>query len=343
MHFESLWSSLLSSIILDLHLQIVEVLHALLRDHVRVRGLVAVVRPDDLAAVLAGHDVGIEVGVGVRVDAVPDVRAELDEEDLPAAVGVDLLELVRRLRVAQADADLGEAGLELVDVHPAVVAVHVVEDLEKLPEPEHVQEERVELGLLHPVVAVAVQEGRLLVGAHEGRLAVEPLGPAAAVGHLDGQLVDLREANDVVAVEVEPLPQGLQGVDLDQAILAHVGVQRHPELHELVLGGRHRNRLDVGVLRPGVVLAAAVPGARARGRVRGVARVLDVRPAARAVVDLLADAPPSLPGVEEVPRGHVAGHPARLVVVLDQHGLVGVVDQRMAAGAAGDLDGSRHV
>mmetsp|Transcript_793 Transcript_793/g.1911 ORF Transcript_793/g.1911 Transcript_793/m.1911 type:complete len:304 (+) Transcript_793:370-1281(+) len=190
---------------LDLLFEVVKHLEVLPRHHVRMCGLGAVHRPHDLPAALSGDDVAVKVGVVIRVDALPDVGAELDKEHLAAVVAVDLFELVLRLLGAQVQAQRAEAPGELVHVDAAVVAG--VDDLENLPqlvEPEDVQQQSAELLLFDPVVPVAVLEDRLLVGAHQGRLVVED---RVVIHH---EFVDLRERDDIVAVVVDAVPERVE-------------------------------------------------------------------------------------------------------------------------------------
>mmetsp|Transcript_77744 Transcript_77744/g.200146 ORF Transcript_77744/g.200146 Transcript_77744/m.200146 type:complete len:266 (+) Transcript_77744:649-1446(+) len=248
----------------DLRLRVIEVLHALLADHMLRRSLVAMVLADVPPAVLTRNDIGIEVSRRVWVHTIPDVGAELDEEDLPTSVLVDLLKLCHGLGFGEVEAKLLHASLELPRVDAAVItSVHAMENLIELTEPEHVQQQGVELRLLHPVITIAILENGLLVSAHEGRLVVDEGRPRTTIAHLNSQLVDLSEAHNVVAVEVQSLPQGLQAGHLDEAVLAHVGVQCKPKLHELVLRRRHRRALDIRVRAPFAVLVTAGPSVRA--------------------------------------------------------------------------------
>mmetsp|Transcript_102236 Transcript_102236/g.289534 ORF Transcript_102236/g.289534 Transcript_102236/m.289534 type:complete len:201 (+) Transcript_102236:808-1410(+) len=198
-------------------------------------GLVAVALAHHPPAMLAGNDVGGEVRVRLGVHALPDVRAELHEEDLPAVVGVHLVELLHDLRLRELQPQLAQPPAELVDVHPAVVTVDGVEYPEELVEPEDVQDECVEFLLLDPVVPVTIHKDGLLVRAHQRWLVVEPSGPCAAGHQLDHHFVYLCKAHDVVAIVVEPLPQFLQLRPVVQAQLVHLPVHRHPQLHELVV------------------------------------------------------------------------------------------------------------
>jgi hypothetical protein len=110
-----------------------------------------------------------------------DPGAELVEENLAAVVRVYGVELGARLGLGELEVEVGEALAELSKVDAVDVArVDLVEHKEEAVEEHEVAEQRRELVELHPVVAVAVAQGRGLVGAHEGALLVE-----------DGELLDL--------------------------------------------------------------------------------------------------------------------------------------------------------
>mmetsp|Transcript_91454 Transcript_91454/g.255459 ORF Transcript_91454/g.255459 Transcript_91454/m.255459 type:complete len:613 (+) Transcript_91454:72-1910(+) len=300
---------------------------AMLRVPSDVAGVLLHVAVAGAVAVLPAQDVRVELGVVVGVHAVPDVCAELDEEDLAAVVGVDLLELLLCLLRRHLQAQRAHAGGELAAVDAAVGArVDLLEDLEQLGEPEDVQQQRVELGLLDPVVAVAVLQGGLLVGAHEGRLRVQPLRPRAPLDHLDDHLVDLGQADDVVPVVVQAAPQLLQVRGVDEAVGPHVRVQGHAQLHELVVARREGGDLHVRIRAPLAVGVADLPLVLAvRGRLAFAG--LAVGPTLVAVVHDLADDPAALARVEEVAGRDAPRHPSRGAVVLHLHGLVGVADK----------------
>mmetsp|Transcript_55118 Transcript_55118/g.118308 ORF Transcript_55118/g.118308 Transcript_55118/m.118308 type:complete len:353 (-) Transcript_55118:516-1574(-) len=192
---------------LDLDLERVEIGEGLLFDVVGVRRPVSMVPAHDLAALLAGDNVPVEGRIRIRIHAMSDVRAELYEEDLATMVGVNLVELIHGLGLTQAQAQLAHASRELASIDSAVVtSVDDVEHLPELVEPEDVEQKRVELELLDPIVAVAILQDCFLVGAHQRRLVVEPFGPSATRNHLNYHLVDLGKAHNTVAVEVQPLP-----------------------------------------------------------------------------------------------------------------------------------------
>mmetsp|Transcript_36729 Transcript_36729/g.95137 ORF Transcript_36729/g.95137 Transcript_36729/m.95137 type:complete len:269 (+) Transcript_36729:417-1223(+) len=201
----------------DLGLQGIKVGATLLRDVMNMSASVAVALPHDLAAGLARADVGVEGLVVVRAHAVADVPAELDEQDLTTTIGVHLLELLLDLRPGQLQAQLRQPALELAQVHAAIATADLAEDHEELVEPEQVQQEIGKLVLVNPSVSLLTAERRLLVGPHQRGLVVQPRRPRATADHLEDKFVDLREANDVVAVKVESLPQRLQGVGRLQA------------------------------------------------------------------------------------------------------------------------------
>mmetsp|Transcript_53504 Transcript_53504/g.148399 ORF Transcript_53504/g.148399 Transcript_53504/m.148399 type:complete len:346 (-) Transcript_53504:606-1643(-) len=105
-------------------------------DVARARACGAVAR---LLGVLAAEDVRVELGVVVGVHPIPYVGAELDEEHLPAAVRVDLLELLLRLCGRHGEAQHRQRCDELSGVDPPIATgVHHAEDLPKFPEPEQI-------------------------------------------------------------------------------------------------------------------------------------------------------------------------------------------------------------
>mmetsp|Transcript_77645 Transcript_77645/g.225330 ORF Transcript_77645/g.225330 Transcript_77645/m.225330 type:complete len:341 (-) Transcript_77645:33-1055(-) len=317
---------------------------AVLRVPRHVPGVLLHVAVASAVAMLAAEDVGVKRGVVVGVHAVPDIGAQLHEEDLAPSIGVDLRKLLLGFLRRHAEAQGAQPRSELAAVNPAVgTSVHLLEDLPQLCKPEDVEQQGVKLSLLHPVVAVPVLQRGLLVGAHQRRLGVQPLGPRTAFRHLDHQLVDLRQADDVVAIVVEAAPQLLQIRGVDQAVGLHVGIQRHPQLHELVVARGHRRATHVGILPPLPVLLADDPLLLAVGW-RGGLGGLHVSPTLVAVIHHFADYPPALAGVEQVARRHAPSHPRGHAVVLDLHGLIDVADEgEPSIGSPTlDLDGGRH-
>mmetsp|Transcript_81722 Transcript_81722/g.243687 ORF Transcript_81722/g.243687 Transcript_81722/m.243687 type:complete len:324 (-) Transcript_81722:599-1570(-) len=152
---------------LDLRLEVVKVLEALLADEVLRSGLVAAVPAQALPTLLTRHDVSVKVGRGIRIHALPDVCAELHKQDLPTVVGVDPVELLHRLLVREVQAQLAHARLEFAGINAAVgPAVHDLEDLPQLVEPKDIQQQFMELTLLDPVVSITVLQDGLLVGTH---------------------------------------------------------------------------------------------------------------------------------------------------------------------------------
>mmetsp|Transcript_88376 Transcript_88376/g.205623 ORF Transcript_88376/g.205623 Transcript_88376/m.205623 type:complete len:285 (+) Transcript_88376:55-909(+) len=106
---------------LDLLFEVVEVLDALLCDEVFGCGP-GVVRPQVLVALLAGDDVSIKVGRGVRIHAVSDVGAKLHKEHLTPMVAVNPVELLHSLAVGEVQPQAGHARLELAHVNATVSA-----------------------------------------------------------------------------------------------------------------------------------------------------------------------------------------------------------------------------
>mmetsp|Transcript_64231 Transcript_64231/g.186219 ORF Transcript_64231/g.186219 Transcript_64231/m.186219 type:complete len:205 (+) Transcript_64231:1219-1833(+) len=199
------------------------------------------------------------------------------------------------------------------------------------------------LFFLHPIITVAVLQSGLLVCAHERGLGIQPLGPDSIPRHLDDELVDLCEAYDIVPIEIEATPKFLQVGCLDEAVLPHVCVQRHAQLHKHVVARWHRSTSDLWVRPPLIVVVAKRPRVVALLRRLAVAG-LHKGPAFVAIVHDLADDPPALAGVEEVAGRHPTRHKGGHTVMLDLHGLVNIVDERepCVRRAALDLDCRRH-
>mmetsp|Transcript_128646 Transcript_128646/g.274540 ORF Transcript_128646/g.274540 Transcript_128646/m.274540 type:complete len:221 (-) Transcript_128646:17-679(-) len=199
-----------------------------------------------------------------------------------------------------------------------------------------------ELRLFDPTIAVPILQDGLLVCTHQGRLLVHPLGPSSASHHLDHHLVDLCEAHHIVAVEIEPPPQRLEGGMLDEAVIPHILVERHAELHEHVIARRNGGAHHTLVGAPLAILVAASPRTWQRGRIGAILGALHIGPTSGAIINLFADDPSSLSRMEEVAGRHRACHPDRPVVVCDLHGLVGIIYELVLARTAGNLDRGRH-
>mmetsp|Transcript_101046 Transcript_101046/g.325420 ORF Transcript_101046/g.325420 Transcript_101046/m.325420 type:complete len:328 (-) Transcript_101046:8-991(-) len=285
---------------------------------------VAVALPHDLAAGLARGDVGVEGLVVVRVDAVADVRAELDEQNLATTVDIHLLPLLLCLLRAHLQAQLRQTSLELAHVDAAVTG-DLVENLEQLVEPENVQQEIGKLALVHPIVALLTAHRRLLVRTHQRRLVVQPRRPMSATHHVDDHSVDLREADDVVAVHVEGLPHRLQRIGSAQAILVQLTLQRQSKLDEFVVGRERPSHVHILIGTPLTVCVAAHP--RALGLSGVGTSILGIAITPGAVVHSLADHPTGFAGVEQIASLRRASHPNRPVVVHATSGLIRAVDE----------------
>mmetsp|Transcript_9188 Transcript_9188/g.25696 ORF Transcript_9188/g.25696 Transcript_9188/m.25696 type:complete len:225 (+) Transcript_9188:652-1326(+) len=215
----------------DLLLELVELAERLFCDKMRVRCLVAMGSPDDLAASLPRDDVRIEIRFCIWVDALPNVCAEFHEEDLSSMVPVNLVEFFHCLALREGQAQCAQPPRKLPDIDTSVSAgVDHLEDLPELVEPEDVQKEGMELLLFNPVIAVTILQDSLLVSTHQRRLVVQPGWPRATRHELNDKLVNFCQANNVVAIEVQALPHCFQRLQVVDSQLLQLLVERHPQL-----------------------------------------------------------------------------------------------------------------
>mmetsp|Transcript_2725 Transcript_2725/g.6186 ORF Transcript_2725/g.6186 Transcript_2725/m.6186 type:complete len:269 (-) Transcript_2725:197-1003(-) len=206
----------------------------------------------------------------------------------------------------------------------------------QVTKPEQVQEQRVEFFLLHIIpFSIAIQLGGLLVSPANGILVVDPLWPQAGLDHVHNKAVDFRQADDAVSIFVKLLPQRLQAVGIHQPEVLQILLHLVPEQNKLVLRRLRRYAFDISIFPPLTILTTANPRTRTLGGI-SIAIVRNKGIASSAVIDLLADDPSRLAGMEQI---HWRGRPcppAWLVLVQHLQGLKSVVYEFILARAAKD-------
>mmetsp|Transcript_1980 Transcript_1980/g.3052 ORF Transcript_1980/g.3052 Transcript_1980/m.3052 type:complete len:224 (-) Transcript_1980:562-1233(-) len=219
---------------------------------------------------------------------------------------VNLRKLCLRILRGKSESKLAHPSCELMDVNLIVVVrVDVVKDLVDVSKPEHVEQERVKLFLLDEVIfGVAIQLDCLLVSPHQRLLVVEPIGPQAALHHVDHQSVDFSEANHVVAIPIKLPPELLEAIGIHQPVMRKVLLDLNSEQNKHIVGGLCNRAFDVGIRVPVSIVTAAHPRACTLCRIRyGGAVVTNEGIATSTIIYPLADHPPGLACMEQVYRG----------------------------------------
>mmetsp|Transcript_53044 Transcript_53044/g.141817 ORF Transcript_53044/g.141817 Transcript_53044/m.141817 type:complete len:329 (-) Transcript_53044:17-1003(-) len=287
---------------------------------------ISVVLPKCLAALLSRDDVRVKRRIAARIHSFSDVSTKLHKKHLAAVVLIDFGKLGQCIFVRQMQPQHCHSTDELFSVYPPVIScVDHVEHLPELAEPKDVEQQRVKLIFLHPVVSVAIQENCLLVGTHQCWLGVEPYGPHTASHQLDDHLVDFSEAHNVVAIVIKTLPELSQRLVVDDAVLPHLALKRHAQLHERVVESLRWCAGHVGVGTPLSIFSTTDPWTLAS--IRRPSRVPHKGKAPSAVVEPLADDPTALPRMENVHWLHRAGHPTWFVMVQIWHWLEDAINQ----------------
>mmetsp|Transcript_87116 Transcript_87116/g.251593 ORF Transcript_87116/g.251593 Transcript_87116/m.251593 type:complete len:344 (-) Transcript_87116:49-1080(-) len=265
-------------------------------------------------------------------DLLAHTPAEFGEAHEPAAVKIKIPELGLRLARREPEPELLQTLDKLLHVDLLVILGDVGEHLMKLAEPEDVEQQRVKFLLFDLVVAVNGVLDRLLVGPFERGVVTQPARPRAALDEVRDQRFDLREIHDVVPVLIELLPQYLAAFHICDLQLPHLPLQRHAHVHERVVRDGRLIATQQGILVPLPAIVAPRPRPTAQRR-RWAPVVRDEGVAGRAVVQLLADHPPRLPGVKDIARIRASARPIRELTVHACR-LVIAIDQRILPDAA---------